>query len=67
MVFKYNGVKKLPNGKELNPDTLNNWLITQKDGYIGNGMVNWLALSRLSKQAISINNITEFDALEYNR
>lgn len=66
MVFQYHGVKKLPNGSNLDPGTLNNWLKTQKDGYIRNGLVNWLALSRLSKLVKTINNLP-FDALEYSR
>lgn len=67
MVLNYHGINKLPNGTTLNPGTLNSWLKSQKDGYIGTGWVNWLALSRLSKLAKSINNITAFDALQYNR
>lgn len=67
MILKYHGINKLPNGTNLNPGTLNSWLKSQKDGYIGTGWVNWLALSRLSKLAKSINNITAFDALQYNR
>jgi N-acetylneuraminic acid mutarotase len=67
MVFQYNGIKKLPDGTILDPDSLNTWLKNQPDGYMGTGWVNWLALARLSKQAKAINNITAFDALEYSR
>ncbi|RJQ38901.1 hypothetical protein C4559_00080 [Candidatus Microgenomates bacterium] len=67
MVLNYHGINKLPNGTSLDPGTLNTWLKTQTDGYIGNGLINWLAISRLSKLAKSINNITNFDALEYFR
>ncbi len=67
MVFKFNGLNKLPDGKDLNPDSLNSWLNSQKDGYIGNGLVNWLALARLSKQSVLINNITGFDALQFTK
>jgi hypothetical protein len=66
MVFQYNGIKKLPDGNDLNPGTLNTWLKGQSDGYIANGLVNWLALSRLSKLARSQNSVN-FDALEYSR
>lgn len=66
MVFKYHGINKLPNNKPLDPGTLNTWLRSQKDGYIGNGFINWLALSRLSKLAKNINGLS-FDALEYSR
>ncbi len=67
MIFKYHGISKLPDGTLLDPGTLNTWLKNQPDGYVGTGWVNWLALSRLSKLATSINNITTFDALEYHR
>ena len=66
MVFQYHGIKKLPDGIMLDPGTLNKWLKIQKDGYVGNGLLNWLALSRLSKQAKSINGLS-FNALEYAR
>ena len=35
---------------EIWPDSLNSWLKTQADGYIRNGLLNWLAVSRYSKQ-----------------
>ena len=67
MVFRYHGINKLPDGTTLDPGTLNTWLKKQKDGYVGKGLVNWLALSRLSKQATSVNHITAFDALEFKK
>lgn len=67
MILKFHGINKLPNGSNLNPGTLNSWLKNQKDGYVGTGWVNWLAISRLSKLAKQINGITAFDALEYSR
>ncbi len=68
MVFKYHGINKLPDGViDLEPGTLNTWLKSQPDGYIRNGLVNWLALSRFSKQ-VSLNNPgLGFEALEYKR
>ncbi|MCX6706309.1 MAG: C39 family peptidase, partial [Candidatus Woesebacteria bacterium] len=39
MVLKYHG-------HNINPNTLNNWLKIQSDGYLGNGLINWLAVSR---------------------
>ena len=67
MVFKYYGINKLPDGTNLDPGSLNTWLKNQPDGYVGTGWVNWLALARLSRIAGSINNIINFDALEYVR
>lgn len=67
MVFNYHGIKKLPDGQILDPGTLNTWLKTQPDGYVGEGLVNWNALSRLSKIAKSQNSDFSFDALENYR
>lgn len=66
MVFQYNGLNKMADGTNLTPGSANQWLKTQTDGYIRNGLLNWLALSRLSKQIKVINSAT-FDALEYER
>jgi hypothetical protein len=67
MIFKYYGINKLPDGTNLDPGTLNAWLKNYKDGYVRGGLLNWLALSRLSKLAKNINGITTFDALEYDK
>ena len=67
MVFQYNGIQKMPNGADLNPGTMNAWLKSQPDGYLRNGLVNWLALQRLSqliKLAFNNPNYTA-DALEW--
>lgn len=66
MVFKYHGLEEFENGTELDPGSLNVWLKNQPDGYIRNGLLNWLSLSRLSKQISDNNNVT-FGALEYSR
>ena len=49
MLLRAYGYYSLPNGDEINPLSLNQWLIEQGDGYIANGLVNWLAISRLSR------------------
>lgn len=68
MVLKFHGINKMLDGvTDLDPGTLNTWLNTQEDGYIGNGLVNWLAISRFSKLARGINGVVTYDALEYNR
>lgn len=68
MIFRYHGITKLPDGViDLNPGTLNTWLKTQEDGYIRNGLVNWLVLSRLSRLAKPGNSGFLKDALEYRR
>ncbi len=67
MVLNYQGYKKLPDGTNLDPGTLNDWLKSQPDGYIKNGWLNWLAITRLTMQSKTINEITRFDALEYEK
>lgn len=67
MVFQYHGITKLPDNSNLDPGTLNSWLKNQSDGYVRNGLVNWLALSRLSKLAKPNNPAFSYDALEYRR
>lgn len=42
MILKYHGFN-------VNPGELNDWLIGQPDGYLRNGYLNWLAISRYSK------------------
>lgn len=49
MIFRYHGIDRLPDGRELTPSTLNSWLTDQPDGYIGPGLTNWIALTRLSR------------------
>jgi hypothetical protein len=48
MVFRYYGFEQLPDGSELNPSTLNQWLKNQSDGYVQGTLLNWAALTRLS-------------------
>jgi len=66
MVFRYNGITKTPTGEDLNPGTVNSWLLGSVDGYVRNGLLNWLALTRLSRLA-TLTNVLPFDALEYKR
>ncbi|HSW97484.1 MAG TPA: C39 family peptidase [Candidatus Saccharimonadales bacterium] len=69
MVLQYNGITKMPDNSPLNPGTLNTWLKSQKDGYVGNGLVNWLALQRFTQLVKLAFNNPGFtaDALEYKR
>lgn len=67
MVFNYHGITKLPDEQPLNPGTLNTWLKSQKDGYLGKGNTNWFALARLSKVAKPVNPAFIHDALEFKR
>ncbi len=50
MVLRSYGVKSL-DGSEVNPGKLNTWLRSQSDGYIGPGLLNWLAITRYVRQS----------------
>lgn len=50
MILKYHNITKFPDGLEITPESLNSWLLNQPDGYLGKGLVNWSAVSRLVKQ-----------------
>lgn len=69
MVLRYYGVSKMPDNASLDPGSVNAWLKTQPDGYVSNGLLNWLAISRLSRLAKTSGNNPGFnsDALEYTR
>lgn len=49
MILDSVGVKQLPSGELLNPGTLNAWLKSEPDGYLGPGFLNWRAIARLAK------------------
>ncbi len=48
MVLRYHGIELLPSGQEITPDSLNEWLQSEPDGFVFPGLVNWRALTRLS-------------------
>ena len=56
MILKYHG-------HDVDPKALNLWLIESPDGYLGNGYVNWNAISRYSLQHSNHN----AKALEFER
>lgn len=50
-------------GHDIVPNVLNDWLSNQPDGYISNGLINWLAVSRYTKLHDTVSSPT----LEYKR
>jgi len=50
MILHFHSLTTLPDGRLLQPGTLNDWLKEQPDGFLGEGLVNWLAITRLSWQ-----------------
>ena len=67
MVMQYYGLTKMPDGTPLNPASVNKWLKSQKNGYVGNGLFNWLAITTLTKLAKNQNPNFNYDALQYRR
>lgn len=63
-ILKHYGINKLPDGTDLNPDTYNQWLMGQPDGYLGEGLHNWLAATRLTRLMSTTLNTPK---LEYQR
>lgn len=64
MILNFYDISKLPDDSDLDPSTLNNWLKSQPDGYIGEGLVNWIAGMRLTRLMSPILNTPK---LEYSR
>ena len=54
MVMHYHDITTFADGTPLTPSTLNRWLLTQPDGYIGEGLLNWMAVTRLTNQLSSV-------------
>lgn len=48
MILQFHGFYQLPDNTYITPESLNSWLIEQPDGYLGQGLVNWLAITRLT-------------------
>lgn len=52
-------------GTAVTPGELNTWLMGQPDGYLGNGLTNWLAVTRLAKNSFENGQVPH--GLEYVR
>lgn len=50
MIMRYYQMLFLPNGLYVTPASLNDWLKSQADGYIGDGNLNWIAVTRLNRE-----------------
>jgi hypothetical protein len=64
MVLDHHEIYNFTDGTKITPQSLNNWLNSQSDGYIGPGLVNWSAITRLVKQIHDLNGTVN---LEYSR
>ena len=56
---------KMPAGETVTPLLLNAWLKAQADGYVRGGLLNWLAIPRLVREAYTTGRATS--DVEYNR
>lgn len=65
MIFKNYEVNHPVTSEESNPQVLNDWLNERPDGYIRNGLVNWIALTKYAKESKSTNNSPT--ALEFKK
>ncbi|MCC6710757.1 MAG: C39 family peptidase [Candidatus Pacebacteria bacterium] len=66
MILNYHGFEFFSDGSELNPETLNQWLKQQPDGYIYPGLVNWWAITRLVSQLSDENQALNLPKLEFS-
>ncbi len=64
MIMRHHQINLMPNGASVTPETLNTWLKSQSDGYLGQGLLNWSAAMRLVRQIHDAHNSTK---LEYAR
>lgn len=65
MIFKNFEVNHPVTSEESNPQVLNDWLNARPDGYIRNGLVNWIALTKYAKESESAGNSPT--ALEFKK
>lgn len=56
---------KTDTGATVNPEILNSWLKSQPDGYVGPGLLNWLAVTRFAKNSFDVGQAST--KLEYER
>lgn len=64
MILHAHHISHFGDGLIITPETLNTWLLAQPDGYIGGGLLNFIAVTRLTKQ---LSNIFNTPSLEYNK
>lgn len=50
MILRSYGLTTMVDGRVVDPNTVNEWLNNQPDGYVGQGLVNWFAAMRLVRE-----------------
>jgi len=68
MILNFYGFNEFSGGEKITPLSLNNWLKNQADGYVGNGLLNWLSITRLVNELsdLSINEVVVLPKLEFS-
>lgn len=51
MILTQHEITQLPDGTMVTPASLNTWLKSQPDGYIGQGLLNWIAALRMVRES----------------
>jgi hypothetical protein len=64
MVMNYHGMTTFTDGTPITPASLNQWLTAQPDGFVGEGLVMWSAVTRLTRQ---LSDAFGTPKLEYSR
>ncbi len=54
MILDHYGISTFADSVEITPESLNAWLLAQDDGYIGTGLLNWLAVTRLTGELTDV-------------
>ena len=49
MILKNYDIKNATDGASVDPSLLNSWLKQQDDGYVREGLINWLSITRFAK------------------
>ncbi|MCA9373212.1 hypothetical protein KC921_03910 [Candidatus Woesebacteria bacterium] len=64
MILRAHQIGQFADGLSITPETLNTWLLAQPDGYVDGGLLNFIAVTRLTKQ---LGGIFNTPSLEYNK
>jgi len=68
MILNFYGFNEFADSEQITPFSLNSWLQNQSDGYVGEGLLNWLAITRLVRELsdLSINRSGVLPKLEFS-
>lgn len=64
MLLENHAITTFADATQINPETLNAWLLSQPDGYVGKGLVNIPSVMRMVRESSAAHGTTK---LEYQR